>query len=537
MTKRMLRPVILLMIVFLAVTGVMLFIHFSAVSASSVKDPDTPHAPDQTLPATGNWIFTVNFSETNLMVVNTATDLVYGPFLEDELALNGGVPLDLVVLPDYRTLLISNFSQSAVHFINIENPIEPTWMMSVTLPFFAEDIALGNDGRYAFVTDGSSSNVIAAIDLISPTNIYTGDLGMHQAQSVAVGPDGTIVIGGYDSGQIHTVQFFEDTGLLTVTNSYTHEIGDYIGWPANIGIAPDGETVVVCDAFTSTLAVYRITDVGELTFTQAVTGLVVSPEITRTSGAVQSIAFNEVGDRAYVAVQNLRNLDGELVPDVFTTLEVVGPGELRVLHPEAAIVPRNPTTGIFYGVDTTVVAKDKVYQGYQTQNYTETNYLVGLDLGNYEAYTVAVSGKYDFPTGVAQAPIDVEARGYVDRPAARPGEIVTYTFVLTNHLAGVNDIVVADALPEGVEFVGPVTIDPPDAGVSEAAPPVIAEHVSLTPESVVTVSFPVRVLQLPEDTYVQNHATIYSPEIRFPGFAETTFLAEWFKLILPLAIK
>lgn len=125
----------LFLVIAIGVVGVMFFLQLSAVTAQSIRDVESPGEIMEDHSAVGNWIFTLNMSKSNLMVVNTANNQVLGPYLEGVIGLPNDGVLDMVVTPDHRTLLISNFGQSSIHFVNIENPISPTWVMSVSLPF------------------------------------------------------------------------------------------------------------------------------------------------------------------------------------------------------------------------------------------------------------------------------------------------------------------------------------------------------------------------------------------------------------------
>lgn len=538
MNKSLRTAAILFFAVAIGVLGVMFFMQFSAVSAGNIQDMDDPGDINQDLPALGDWVFTVNYSMSNITVINTAHDMVYGPFLEGMIGLPGDTVLDVVVTPDLRTLLISNFGRGEVHFIDIDNPISPTWVMSVSLPFFAEDIAIGYDGHYAFVTDGSFSPMVAAIDLFEPTNIYTLNMGTNYANAVAVAPNGTIVVVDYFNATLSTLFLLEGTKELTVTNSFTYSIGNYLARPVNVGIAPDGETVIVCDAFTSSLAVFRVMDPGSVQFSQVVTGLITSDFITKSTAGVQSIAFNQTGDRAYVPIHGLYDNLGHPIPDRLSVLNIVSPGNVELMAPEVAVLPREPRSDSLFGVDTIVAAKDKIYFGYPSMYpFTITNPIVVVELDGYGAYTLPVGGSYVIPTGIAQAPIDVEMRKFVDRPAAHPGEEVIYQVVLTNHGAGVSQMELLEPLPPGLEFVGPVVIDPPSAGSPGLAPPLLASDLWMRPDDVVTLTFPVRVLAVPDGETILNRVHLESPQIRFSGEAEVPLIVEWFKQYLGVILN
>jgi len=200
---------------------------FSRASAAralnSIKLKATPNAVDDNLPK-GYWIVTANISDANLNIVHTTDDTVYGPFLEGQFGTGehdtGGGLLDITILPDGSTALVSNFGGSGFHFVDISNPISPSWIVSVTVPMFADDIDLTQDRRFALVTDGGLSSMVAVIDTAAMTTVYTLNLGTKDSQAVEIAPDGTTVLADYIGGEIHTL-LVDDTGEITITNSYS----------------------------------------------------------------------------------------------------------------------------------------------------------------------------------------------------------------------------------------------------------------------------------------------------------------------------
>jgi len=77
-----------------------------------------------------------------------------------------------------------------------------------------------------------------------------------------------------------------------------------------------------------------------------------------------------------------------------------------------------------------------------------------------------------------------------------PGEMITFTLQLTNNLPEtITDGVISDSLPAGLNFVGPITLEPALSGTVGSAPPLLATNLVIAPGMHVTVTFPVSVSQ------------------------------------------
>jgi sugar lactone lactonase YvrE len=114
----------------------------------------------------------------------------------------------------------------------------------------------------------------AAFPQMSPEDVLDG----AQAQAVEIAPDGTVIVADYWNGAIHTL-LLDEQGRLNALNTYTYThpglpITDtkHMPRPVNLGLSPDGQTLIVCDSMTSTVGIYRLVSPGVLTFTGVVTG-------------------------------------------------------------------------------------------------------------------------------------------------------------------------------------------------------------------------------------------------------------------------
>lgn len=429
----MLTTFVLATAILIAVMNVFLLsTELGQVIPARAADPAPSSAPHE-------WVIVAGFTGT-INIIDPTTDMVYGPFLSGTLGSSGGGVFDVAVTPDGNTALISNFGDSAVFFVDISNPISPSVIMSVTTPMFAEDIAISHNGEFALVTDGGFSPYIAVIDLETRSLAYTVTLETGYANAIDIAPDGTVVVVDYFGGYVQAL-YPDASGVLTVTGIYTYNLTpegqitptNYLeavtrAWPSeiselpayatdvndlevslavaahvpgfvNVAIAPDGQTVLVCDVRPYndsvenplySVGVFRIMDHGVLSHTGVITGL---------SRAAQSIAFSPDGTKAY-----LPGNGGDMTYfDAFNhlmILEITGPGMVSLYLDNAADYPRLTTSQLF-GVDTIAVSTDKAYISYPTVSGASNDLRV-VDLFDYSVSRIDLNG---IPTGVAVIPI------------------------------------------------------------------------------------------------------------------------------------
>jgi len=249
----------------------------------------------------------VAFSGGWLGVIDARTQTVSTPFLIGQQGTAGGGLFDVVITPNRRTALVSNFGDSTVYFIDITDRTAPSALGSVTLSFFAEDIALTPDGRYALVTDGGFSPTIAVIDVVNRTLVEeyvdTTAPTPNSFQAVAVAADGkTVLTVDYFGAKVNTLTI-DAAGHLTYVGNIDVSNGGTFN-PVNVSISPNGKTAIVAGVATSPdplvtpyadnmrFPVLDITAPGVVTLNDLV---VVAARIN----ASQSIVFNPLGTKAY----------------------------------------------------------------------------------------------------------------------------------------------------------------------------------------------------------------------------------------------
>ena len=339
--------------------------------------------------------------------------------------------------------LVTNFGDSIVNFVDVSNPLNPTFVSTVTLPMFAEDIEITKDGRFALVTDGGFSYHVSTIDIQKREVIFAGDFISDDVMScaVAIGAYNTVVTADYFSGKVNAF-LMDATGELTITHSYTYfqrfdgsilsqtlvaaaqqtsairppslapgglypDTADAAGLAGrvdpgyhmprfvNVAIAPDGRTVLVTDVsyYNSndyypditeqlySVAVYQITGPGELALTGVITGM---------HRATQSIAFSLAGDKAYLAGNGGLDLHypGNFPPNHLSLVNILGPGQAVLEADEVADYTRYSGSQ-YFGVDTIAVSNFKAYIGHPTTSGM-TPYLLIVNLWDYGVKKMAI---------------------------------------------------------------------------------------------------------------------------------------------------
>ncbi|MEN6409793.1 MAG: hypothetical protein ABFD44_08795 [Anaerolineaceae bacterium] len=378
-----------------------------------------------------------------IYTMDTSTNTVYGPFLMNELTTlsESGTPLggdifDVAITPDGKTALLSSFGNQLVHFVDISDPLNPVYLSSVKIDFYAEDIAITDDGHYALVTDGGFTSSLFSIDITTRTlvcklylPVFEKDAGGNPvrgfANAVAVAPDGTVMVADYFNGAIHTF-LMGDYGGLTYTGTHRYYISpngdvsltpktDYKAMrPVNVSIAPDGKTVLVSDVLNYAdtnlpqytnqfgVGVYKITNPGKMEYVNVITGL---------SHAIQTITFNETGNQAVMLGNFAMTYDETANPSIVYSndrlyvMDILGPGEVVFDPSRSADLLRNTQSQLF-GVDGLAVTEGKAYASYPTLSIDSTlypeRYLSVVDLNTLEVTQVdwGLTGSKT-PVGVA----------------------------------------------------------------------------------------------------------------------------------------
>jgi len=358
----------------------------------------------------------VTFAQGGIGIIDTDTQTVGAPLLTTELGTMGGGRFDVVITPDGSTTLVSNFGDSQVFFIDTTKTTAPAVLGSVEVGFFAEDIALTPNGKFALVTDGGYSSKIAVINVATralvetytaaeiitdpTTEPPTGYTPMFQ--SVVVSSDGTTVLAAdYFNGMLEALTI-DASGHLTFVSSIdlspTSTTVDI--HPINVSISPNGKVAVVAasaDAVDMVFPVLTITAPGIVHLSDSV-----SPSVS-LQGA-QSVVFNSDGTKAYLnCVQEVTD-PAPVVPlnNLIVELNVSAAG--GVTESGNTVEMGFNGTSELYGVDT--LAMDPMGQFLYVSNMTlgeAKNQIQVVDVKNHTIYKT-----------VSFDPIDIDADGKAD---------------------------------------------------------------------------------------------------------------------------
>jgi uncharacterized repeat protein (TIGR01451 family) len=136
---------------------------------------------------------------------------------------------------------------------------------------------------------------------------------------------------------------------------------------------------------------------------------------------------------------------------------------------------------------------------------------------------------------------DLSLSKTVNQAMPKPGDQISYTIVIANKGGAASDAVVSDPLPAGLQFVGPVSLTPPQGGVTLGTPPTLASGLDIGANSAVTLTFPVMVNPgLAAGTQITNTASVTSVEDPLPASdsaAVTVSAVASGDVFLPLLVK
>lgn len=336
----------------------------------------------------------VAFSGGWIGVLDARTQTVSAPFLVGELGSFGGGTFDVVITPDRKTALLSNFGDSTVYFVDISNRTAPSVLGSVTLSFFAEDIALTPNGRYALVSDGGFSPRIAVIDVQNLTLVeeyVSPDIDPDPLveaydtyfQAVAVAADGqTVLTVDYFGGKVNTLTI-DVAGHLTYVGVIDVSNGGTVR-PVNISISPDGKTAIAACPATATAPAVPADNMRFPVLEISAPGVVTLKSFVVTGARItasQSIVFNSSGTKAYALCVQEDPDPADLIspPNAIVELDVAGPG---AASDSGVTVPVDFIgTSQLFGVDTLALDRANRYLYVSNQTLSGAkNQLVVVDV-------------------------------------------------------------------------------------------------------------------------------------------------------------
>ncbi len=330
-----------------------------------------------------------NLNTNSIQFINPLTFETSGSLLKGDLGSYGGGLIDAAITSDGKKAMVSNFGDTSIYFIDISGGFHatPAILGSVTLPFFAEDMALSPNDKYLYVTDGGFSSVIGLIDVDAQRVVKTYDLGLRDAQAVAITPDGKLlIVADYWGGELHTFSIADD-GKLSFKESQIV----LPSWPANLAISPDGKTLIVVCGYRSSIPIFKIDSRHNLVFVET---------IPLPSSAGQTCVFSQDGTKAYYS-SNSYNQGAQV-----HVLNITGPGQVTASRRSISMsIPRG--LGHLYGVDTMAIDPSGNYL-YCTNPTTFGSVveITVIDLATeVEVLNIFANG---FPVGIAFATIKTD---------------------------------------------------------------------------------------------------------------------------------
>jgi len=338
-------------------------------------------------------------------ILDGDTQTVTAPLLTGELGgASAGDVLDVVISPNGKTTLVSNFSASTVFFIDTSDPDAPEVIGSLVLSFSPEDMDMTPDGNYVLVSDGGLSTKIAVLNVKSRTLVEEFNDPTLANQAVAVTPDGETVLTADTNGGAINAFTLNDSGHLTYVASTDVSNSDTL-FPVNIAISPDGETAIVAsvagDADDMAFPVLSITGPGQITLSEMVTP---SADLL----GAQTVVFNHEGTKAYLNCEQESD-----TTNVVVVLNVSSSGE--VTDSGTSIETDFENASQLYGVET--MALDNAGENLYVSNFDPTAGETHIQIVDVDTNTISktisfdpISGTDSIPTGIAFWMYDIEGQ-------------------------------------------------------------------------------------------------------------------------------
>lgn len=108
----------------------------------------------------------------------------------------------------------------------------------------------------------------------------------------------------------------------------------------------------------------------------------------------------------------------------------------------------------------------------------------------------------------------------VDDATPEPGQTITFTIGVENHGLDVSDGMISDTLPSGLNFLGPITLEPEENGSLGSATPILVSDLTISYTNKVILTLPVTVSYgLAGGTQLTNTVTVSATEMLTPALA------------------
>ena len=311
-------------------------------------------------------------SSGSISVINLINNFVYGPFLESELDASG--LLEIVMIPNTNTAIVTCFDQDVIKFIDFSNPLNPVVEETHDIGFAPEDIEVTENGKYAVITDGGSSTYIAIVDIYARATVETINLTPRQLQAVDISSTGLILGADYNNNLVHVFIIDINNGNFTDLNTSV-AVG---AGPINISISPDGSLALVANNGSNELSVLSIDEYNNVIVSDTVAGGAQSVIFSSDMSKAYAVSINSAPDQ--LAIYNVSN--GAVV-DSGTRINLVSDVE-----------------GAYYGVDVISISLDgnRAFVGNPSSSGTLTNMLSIVNLNDEILENTIEIGNYPITT-------------------------------------------------------------------------------------------------------------------------------------------
>ena len=320
---------------------------------------------------------------------------------------------DAVVTRDGSTALVSNYNDATVYFVDISDPFHLAVKGCVHLPFYAEDIALSGNSKWALVTDGGSSADIAVIDVERIALRSTLRVPCRSLNSVTFSPDDrTVLATDYFGPSVELLSFDPVRGALRHMQSISTLRSGFR--PVNAAISPGGTTAVVVGVALTYLGDTNYRGETGAVFQLSGGQLIAQRKITINSHfrIAQTVVFSPDGRLVYI-YGNLLDPEFFLLPTKgeIVKIPLTAPGTLGPVA-AANIVEIGCVASGFFGVETMALDNSGRYLYVSNKSTPGANrdlFILGPDvlqvLRTPTAFPDYNDPDYpedvDFPTGVA----------------------------------------------------------------------------------------------------------------------------------------
>jgi uncharacterized repeat protein (TIGR01451 family) len=180
-----------------------------------------------------------------------------------------------------------------------------------------------------------------------------------------------------------------------------------------------------------------------------------------------------------------------------------------------------------------------VITGAQTSFAIKFNAAAALTFSGQLSFTNNVVNRNPFNFTVNGAAVQVALTKIASSDTIAPSQTLTYTLVVSNSGGtSVTNAQISDTLPTGLNFVGPVWLDPPGTALVPPSLPILVRGLTIAAGESITLTFPVTVdTRLDRGAMITNTAAITSTEMVIPAIGRVKITISGWEIYLPLILR